>query len=43
MKNNSFGAYFVENFNFYAAISLSIGILFSIKYFQPQDQKLKKH
>ena len=42
MKNNSFGAYFVENFNFFASISLFIGILFSIKYFQPQSQKLKK-
>jgi len=42
MKNNSFGPYFVENFNLYASLSLSIGILFSIKYFQPQGQKLKK-
>ena len=41
MRNNTFGQYFVDNFNFYLTCSLSVGLFFCYKYFNTNSQKLK--
>ena len=42
LQSNTFGLYFVENFNLYLSCSLSIGLLFCYRYFDScNKQKLE--